>query len=675
MKNHKSIWFIVVGIVIVIGIALFFALGEKKEDNSLSLSEKKWIENNKKKIIDVYITNNIPIFTMQGEGIFLNFLDYFESNTGLELNKASYNASNNSNSAYSFKIVDEKTELKTTDLLFYEDNFVILSKNNDKIVNINSLIDKKIGVVNTNLQEVSNYLRVVGSITYVTYDSYDDMLSKFSSGDVDYIVVPKNQYLDVIISENYYIVYTLSALYNKYVLSVNGEEKELNSIFTKQYKEWYKNNYNKLYIEEMNKFYFDLSNIDEKKESAFKSRIYIYGYIDNLPYETQMNGDFYGINREFLKGFEAFSTTQFKFKKYDSVKDLEDAFNDGKVDIVFNYYNFGDLKDATYTIQTFSGNYVLLSHINNNVTIDSFASLKGKEIYTIKDTKLSNYVNQNSGATIKAYNKINNLLKNKEPLMLLDLNMYNYYKSSKLKDYYIVYEDRANVNYNFAIRKDDVNDIFAQVFQFYLTNINHKEVTNRGMYNLLNTNILKEISYVYYILTAILAIIVAIIINKKRKIRKSAKDDRVKYIDHLTSLKNRTYLTEHINKWDNNRVYPQAIIIIDLNKLKDVNNNFGYEEGDRLIKTAANILINNQLENTDIIRSDGNEFLIYMVGYEESQVIAYMRKLYKLMKELPYEHGATLGYSMINDDVKLIEDAINEATLDMVTNKEVRSNE
>ena len=81
-------------------------------------------------------------------------------------------------------------------------------------------------------------------------------------------------------------------------------------------------------------------------------------------------------------------------------------------------------------------------------------------------------------------------------------------------------------------------------------------------------------------------------------------------------------------------------------------------------------LINNQLKNTDILRTDGNEFIIYMVGYPEEQVVLYMRKLYKLMKELPHEKGATLGYSMILNDIKLIEDAINDAVLDIKKSKE-----
>ena len=58
-----------------------------------------------------------------------------------------------------------------------------------------------------------------------------------------------------------------------------------------------------------------------------------------------------------------------------------------------------------------------------------------------------------------------------------------------------------------------------------------------------------------------------------------------------------------------------------------------------------------------------------MVGYSEKDVTGYTRKIYKELKELPYGYGASVGYSMIIDDVKTVDDAINEAILDMKNNK------
>ena len=166
--------------------------------------------------------------------------------------------------------------------------------------------------------------------------------------------------------------------------------------------------------------------------------------------------------------------------------------------------------------------------------------------------------------------------------------------------------------------------------------------------------------------------IVLIMFYYKQKRKKVAlnKEDKLKFIDDMTSLKNRNYLNYNIKKWEENVIYPQAIVIIDLNNIKYINDNYGHTEGDEVIKKAASILIINQEENTDIVRTDGNEFLVYMVGYDEKKVIEYTRKLSKEFKNLPHEFGATLGYSMILDNVKTIDDAINEATLSMRQAKE-----
>lgn len=142
----------------------------------------------------------------------------------------------------------------------------------------------------------------------------------------------------------------------------------------------------------------------------------------------------------------------------------------------------------------------------------------------------------------------------------------------------------------------------------------------------------------------------------------------------LTSLKNRNYLNDSIEIWDESEIYPQTIIIVDLNNVAYINDNYGHQEGDNVIKEAANILITGQMENSDIIRTNGNEFLIYLVEYDEKQIVSYIRKLNKDFKELTYGFGAAIGYSMINDAIKTIDDAINEATLDMRNNKEELNN-
>ena len=80
-------------------------------------------------------------------------------------------------------------------------------------------------------------------------------------------------------------------------------------------------------------------------------------------------------------------------------------------------------------------------------------------------------------------------------------------------------------------------------------------------------------------------------------------------------------------------------------------------------------MIKTQLDNTDIIRTNGNEFIIYMVGYNQKQITSYIHKLNKDFKNLPYDYGACITYSMIDSDLKSVEDAINECVDDIKKQK------
>ena len=158
--------------------------------------------------------------------------------------------------------------------------------------------------------------------------------------------------------------------------------------------------------------------------------------------------------------------------------------------------------------------------------------------------------------------------------------------------------------------------------------------------------------------------------NRKVKVtKKIKKEDKMMYLDVMTNLKNRNYLNDNLSYWEDNKVYPQAVVVIDLNNISIINDTKGHEEGDRQIKSAASILIKTQRENSEIIRTDGNEFLIYLVGYEENQIVTYVNKLMKEFKSLPYEYGASMGYFMITSESTTIDDAINEALIKMRENK------
>ena len=63
------------------------------------------------------------------------------------------------------------------------------------------------------------------------------------------------------------------------------------------------------------------------------------------------------------------------------------------------------------------------------------------------------------------------------------------------------------------------------------------------------------------------------------------------------------------------------------------------------------------------MRTDGDEFIIYLVGYDERKISSYIHKLNKeLISALPNkEYGVSIGYRMILSEEMTIDDAINDA--------------
>jgi len=82
--------------------------------------------------------------------------------------------------------------------------------------------------------------------------------------------------------------------------------------------------------------------------------------------------------------------------------------------------------------------------------------------------------------------------------------------------------------------------------------------------------------------------------------------------DVMTGLYNRVYYEEEIKRLGGGRQYPISIIIADLDGLKDVNDNFGHQAGDKLIRRAAEVLKAGFRQEDVIARIGGDEFAVIM---------------------------------------------------------------
>ena len=665
---------IIIALVAFIFVYRYYNHQDRK--TSLTVTEKRWVQDNSSKTFDLEVINDYPVYGMDGEGVFYDFINDFKKNIGLEFNEIPYlKTSDTTTDGLRFRILDGDSKLSDNDLFLFEDYYVAVGKEYRRINHIKDMKDITFGVFEDDADTVSYYLKSGTNISYKKYKNIDELYKALDNNDVNMIIVPNMMYLDKIIdNSSYSINYYFTEMTDKIVLTL-GNDKELNNIVKKYFNKWKETKFVNEYDKDYFNYYLTKNNLSSKEKTALSSKSYVYGYVDNIPYETKVNGKVSGIAAEYLKRVSRLADIEFKYKKYSSVAELKKAVDNNDVDIYFDYYGISS-DQYKATISTFIEDYVVLGHQKDNYIINSFESIRNKDVAMLSSDALYNYVNNNGKANIKTYGSLDKLVKNAgDRLVIVDRNVYNKYQNSKFKDYTILYMDTMMNDYKFMIKNSD--KAFYNLVNYTINTNSYYNYRNSGLESL-SESFLEGSSFeqVYTIILIIIFVpliilsIIYFVLKHKRAVKKVKITNRHKYTDMLTSLKNRNYLNAKMPEWEDSKVFPQAIVMIDLNQVKYVNDNYGHEEGDKLIVDAASKLVNTQLENSEIIRTDGNEFLIYLVGYSEKQIQTYTKKLAKELKKLPHEFGAGVGYSMILDEIKTLDDAINEATLEMIANKE-----
>lgn len=101
--------------------------------------------------------------------------------------------------------------------------------------------------------------------------------------------------------------------------------------------------------------------------------------------------------------------------------------------------------------------------------------------------------------------------------------------------------------------------------------------------------------------------------------------------DVLTKLYNRAFFTEELNRLNRSIIRPVSSIFLDMNGLKETNDQFGHDIGDGLLRRVGNIL-SQAISNTAYTASriGGDEFVILMPGADEANVQIMLQTIQEL---------------------------------------------
>lgn len=171
--------------------------------------------------------------------------------------------------------------------------------------------------------------------------------------------------------------------------------------------------------------------------------------------------------------------------------------------------------------------------------------------------------------------------------------------------------------------------------------------------------------------------IVIIIRDISEKLRKQKEIEFLSYHDYLTGLYNRRYMDLVIQDIDKDRFLPIGIMILDVNDLKEMNDHFGHQSGDDLLKKISRIL-ESLIEKKNVLgRIGGDEFLILAPNTSEEEIYGLKHHLIDSFSKESFRDtqiSVALGYSIKNDADIDIYEVMRQADDFMYEDKEKRRN-
>ncbi|PKM67506.1 MAG: hypothetical protein CVU95_07285 [Firmicutes bacterium HGW-Firmicutes-2] len=148
------------------------------------------------------------------------------------------------------------------------------------------------------------------------------------------------------------------------------------------------------------------------------------------------------------------------------------------------------------------------------------------------------------------------------------------------------------------------------------------------------------------------------------------------YHDALTSLPNRNFLNQHFDQMvlsSDNQTQKTALVFVDLDNFKYINNTYGHPFGDRVLKVIS-VRLKDFKESTFTIRLNGDEFILLIPITQNDteaclfQVMNNLKNLFLRPVHIDDQNirlTASIGYSIIPDDGQDLDELLIQADMAM----------
>ncbi|WP_232601664.1 diguanylate cyclase [Photobacterium carnosum] len=146
----------------------------------------------------------------------------------------------------------------------------------------------------------------------------------------------------------------------------------------------------------------------------------------------------------------------------------------------------------------------------------------------------------------------------------------------------------------------------------------------------------------------------------------------VSFTDELTKVANRRYMNEKMDLiFSSDITLTHSLAFLDIDHFKTVNDTYGHDAGDEILKIFADVCINN-IRSTDVFaRWGGEEFMLFMDNTNENHAEEVCLRILSAIEQHPFLFGGQIirittsigltEFSPANDQIETVLKHIDEA--------------
>jgi len=384
---------------------------------------------------------------------------------------------------------------------------------------------------------------------------------------------------------------------------------------------------------DLSDFIFDQKRVIlTKKEQEFikNNQLTLISSGKNIPFSFYKDSQIEGIEIDLLKLISQRISKVYNIIQKPSDTNILDSIKTNNIYFEFDYSDLPSDSHKSVLTNSLLDVPIALATYNDKNFITDLSVLKGKKLAILKDSTIYKELTS-------VYKDLNFVLVNtkEEAFELLNQEkVFGFIDNILSLSHSILNEELPNIKISgilpfkfqlkISTKKENaiLVDIINKIIPF-ITEAEKKEIIKQ--YQLILINKINDYTWIYKFVIPLLLLLLIILLfnNKMRKEiykRKKAEKDLKEYAhrDNLTSIYNRGKINEVINSHINTTKQTKrtsdifSIIFFDIDNFKYINDTFGHNSGDNILKEITT-LVSNNIRGSDIFgRWGGEEFIIIL---------------------------------------------------------------